>query len=102
MSTRQTRNSKLGFLIIPLICIILLGYFAHHAWSGRYGIESMARLEKQAERLDAELAAIREKRLALAGRVKLLREGSVERDMLDEQARHHLNVLRTDEIMVLR
>ncbi len=32
----------------------------------------------------------------------LLRDGSIERDMLDEQARGALNVLQADEMVIMR
>jgi cell division protein FtsB len=34
--------------------------------------------------------------------VMLLRDGSIERDMLDEQARNALNVLKPEELVILR
>jgi cell division protein FtsB len=102
LSTRQTRNSRMGRFILPALCLTLLSYFGYHAWSGRYGIESMHRLEDEAVRLEFELASIKLRRQALEAKVMLLREGSIERDMLDEQARGTLNVLRTDEVAILR
>jgi cell division protein FtsB len=79
-----------------------MAYFGYHAWSGRYGIESMRRLEDEAVRLEFELAAIKLRRQALEAKVMLLRDGSIERDMLDEQARNTLNVLKPDELAILR
>ena len=102
MSTRQTRNSRLGSFVLPVLSLTLMAYFGYHAWSGRYGIESMRRLEDEAVRLEFELAAIKLRRQALEARVMLLRDGSIERDMLDEQARNTLNVLKLDELAVLR
>lgn len=102
MSTRQTRNSRLGGLAIPLLSLILSAYFAYHAWSGRYGIESMRRLDAEAVRLEFELAAVRASRETVERKVMLLRDGTIERDMLDEQARNALNLVHKDEIVILR
>lgn len=102
MSTRQTRNSRLGGLAIPCLSLVLSAYFAYHAWSGRYGIESMRKLDAEAIRLEFQLAAVRASREALEKRVMLLRDGSIERDMLDEQARNALNLVHKDEIVILR
>ncbi len=102
MSTRQIRNNNIGRFAIPAISLILISYFAYHAWSGRYGIESMRRLEDEAVQLQFELAAIKSRRHALESRVMLMRDGSIERDMLDEQARHMLNFSKPDEITILR
>ncbi len=102
MSTRQTRNTSLGRFVVPMLSIMLTAYFAYHAWSGRYGLESMARLQDEAVRLDFELASIKLRRQALEAKVMLLRDGSIERDMLDEQARGALNVLQPDEMAIMR
>jgi cell division protein FtsB len=45
---------------------------------------------------------IKEKRTALDARVMLLRDGTIEKDMLDEQARQMLGMVGPDEIVVLR
>jgi cell division protein FtsB len=100
--TRQTRNSRRKYFVVPVISLLLLAYFGFHAWSGRYGIESMRRLDDEAVRLQFELAAIKLKRQALEARVMLLREGTIERDMLDEQARNNLNMTNPDELVILR
>ncbi len=102
MSTRQIQNNHVGRFAIPVISLILVAYFAYHAWSGRYGIESMRRLDDEAVQLQFELAAIKSRRQSLESRVMLMRDGSIERDMLDEQARNMLNYSKPDELTLLR
>lgn len=95
-------NTRFGGLVVPLVSVLLMSYFAYHAWSGRYGIESMRRLGDEAVHLEFELAAIKLRRQALESRVLLLRDGTLERDMLDEQSRAILNVIKPDELAILR
>lgn len=102
LTTRQTRNNPLNRLIVPALSLVLLAYFSYHAWSGRYGIESMRRMREEAVHLEFELAAIKLKRRSIEERVALLRDGTIERDMLDEQARMALNLLQNDEVAILK
>lgn len=100
MSTRQKRNSLLARFAVPVICAALVAYFIHHAWNGRYGVEALARMDEEIIRLEYELAGIRLERERVAARVALLGEGSTERDMLDERARHFLGLASPDELIV--
>ncbi len=102
MSTRQKRNTGLGKLVVPAFSILLSSYFFYHAQIGRYGTEAQIQLEEQAINLNYRLAAHRIERQQLEDRVRLLRNGTIERDMLDEQARYHLNLLHDDEITIMK
>lgn len=87
---------------MPAICSALLAYFVFHAWSGRYGIEAMRTMREERTRLEFQLASLTQERAAIEARVRLLRDGTIERDMLDEQARHMLNLLGPNEVMIPR
>ncbi len=102
MSTRQKKNSHAPRLVLPLICLLIFAYFFHHAVNGRYGLTAHERAEAKALHLEFRLAELTKQRELLAQRVSLLKNGSIERDMLDEQARYHLNLLRQDEIAIMR
>ena len=51
---------------------------------------------------EAQLAAFAKERAALETRVQSLRDGSLQRDMVDERARRALNMGNEDEIVILR
>lgn len=102
MSTRQTKNSNLHRLILPTICAVLSCYFAYHSMIGKYGMESYKKTSEQAIQLEYRLAALRDESSELKSRVKLLLDGSIEYDMLDEQARYHLNLIQSDEIVIMK
>lgn len=102
MSTRQKRNSNLHRLILPTICAVLSSYFIYHSMIGKYGLESYKQTSERAIKLEYRLAALREESAELKSRVKLLLDGSIEYDMLDEQARYHLNLIQDDEIVIMK
>ncbi|MEX6507792.1 septum formation initiator family protein [Jiella sp. M17.18] len=102
MRTIQKRRSFVGRLIVPAITATFLSYFAIHAQSGQYGIRAKATLAHRLAERNAELAELTQKREQLERRVQLLHDGTLERDMIDEQARRALNVVNEDEIVILR
>jgi cell division protein FtsB len=102
MWTRQYKKRNTGRLIVPAITLVVLGYFGFHAWHGEYGIYSKYRLDERVAQLDRELESVRAVRTRLESRVRLLQDGTLEKDMLDEQARRSLNRANMDEVVILR
>lgn len=102
MWTRQHKQRNTGRLIVPGISALFLAYFGFHAYHGEFGIWSKYRYETAAAELQAELDTIKAKRMDLERRVQLLHDGTLEKDMLDEQARRALNLSQADEIVVMR
>ena len=102
MWTRQHRQRNTGRLIVPAISAVFLSYFGFHAYHGEYGIYSKYQLEARVAQLEGRLAAIRAQRVKLERRVQLLHDGTLEKDMLDEQARKALNLSHADEITIMR
>ena len=102
MWTRHHKQSKTGRLIVPGVAAALITYFGFHAYHGEYGIYSRYRLEARTVELQAQLDAIRGQRVMLEQRVQLLHDGTLEKDMLDEQARKALNVAHVDEIIIMK
>ncbi len=102
MWTRQHKQRKTGRLIVPAISALFLAYFGFHAYHGEYGIYSKYRYEAQGVELQAKLDAARAQRMDVERRVQLLHDGTLEKDMLDEQARRALNLTQENEIVILR
>ena len=102
MWTRQHRQRNTGRLIVPVISAAFLAYFGFHAYHGEFGIYSKYRFEARMAELEAELAAAKGERVELEHRVQLLHDGTLEKDMLDEQARKALNFSHSDEITIMR
>jgi cell division protein FtsB len=102
MWTRQYKNRQTGRLIVPAVSALFLAYFGFHAYHGEFGIYSKYRFEARKIGLEARLDEVRGARIELERRVQLLHDGTLEKDMLDEQARRALNLSHTDEITIMR
>jgi cell division protein FtsB len=99
--TRHHKNRNTGRLIIPAVSALFLAYFGFHAYHGEFGIFSKYQLEARAAELNIELAKAKSQRVELERRVQLLHDGTLEKDMLDEQARRALNLSRADEMTIM-
>jgi cell division protein FtsB len=100
MWTRQYKKRRLGRFVMPAITIAFLSYFSYHSLHGEFGLEATKRFEIQKIEQEQKLAILVEKRKALEQEVRLLSDGSIEKDMLDEEARSQLNMSRADEIVI--
>jgi cell division protein FtsB len=82
--------SKLAFglrrMAPQVVIFCVLFYFAYHAIEGERGWSAWGRLEGE----------------ALENRVWRLRKGSLDGDLLEEQARRLLNLGHENDLMVLR
>lgn len=99
--TRQHKQRKTGRLIVPAIAAAVVGYFSFHAYHGEYGIYSKYELERRIGALEKELEDVTAERAEIEKRVQLLRDGTIERDMLDEYARRELDYTRADEMVIM-
>jgi cell division protein FtsB len=88
MWTRHHKRRNTGRLIVPAITGLFLAY-------SKYRLET--RIAEAQARLDSLVA----KRKELEHRVALVNDGSLEKDMLDEQARRALNLARENEVIIL-
>lgn len=102
MWTRQYRPRSTSRLIVPAIACAFLSYFGFHAYHGEYGIYSKYRLQERSAALQVTLGTLSADRSELERRVQLLHDGTLEKDMLDEQVRRALNMSRPDEVIILR
>ncbi len=101
MHTKQKRKSWVSQLVVPAITLPCLAYFVFHAQNGRYGTEASVALQAELLHKQADYAELVESREALETRVRLLSDGTLERDMIDERARRSLNLSNADEVTIL-
>ena len=100
MWTRHHKKRRLGRFVMPAITVAFVSYFSYHSVHGAYGLKATEAMEAQRiQRLQQlnELTAEREK---LEKQVQLLSDGSLDKDMLDEQARAALNLSKVNEIVI--
>ena len=101
MPAKRRRRFPLSRFIAPTATLMILGYFGFHAFNGQYGIRAHMVMKKRIETLETRLHARTMVRNRLESRVNLLREGQMERDIVDEFARRQLNLVREDEVVIL-
>lgn len=102
MRTKQRRQSRRGRWILPCLAVAFLSYFSFHAVNGDLGLNATIRLDRKEATLKAKLASLEKQRHALEQRARLLKDGTLEKDMLDQEARANLEVARPDEIVIYR
>ena len=97
MWTRHHRRSPLRHVLLPALTCLVLTYFTHHAMNGTLGVRAQQGYEAEIAllRVWIQQGAVDERKTAM------LRDGSLERDMIDEQARRLLGLTRSKEIVIL-
>ena len=88
--------------ILPLIGICLCLYFSYHAILGNRSIVKLYMLEKQIETMSQENSASAETKESLQKKVSMMRPGTVDKDLLEEQARLVLGYREAEEVVILR
>jgi cell division protein FtsB len=87
-------------ILAPVIFATLFGYFGYHLVNGDRGLLAMARLEREVQIADQNLAEAETTKKIWERRVSALRNQSLDPDMLDERARALLNFARKDDIII--
>jgi len=91
---------KIWKIVVPLLGTFLLFYFAFYMLSGERGLISLIKLKKQYKISQEELATVTNERAKLENKVKLLRDESLDKDILEERARVMLNYSKPNEIII--
>lgn len=87
-------------ILAPVIFATLFGYFGYHLVNGDRGLLAMARLEREVQIANQNLAEAETTKKIWERRVSELRNQSLDPDMLDERARALLNFARPGDIIV--
>ncbi|MDX1917015.1 MAG: septum formation initiator family protein [Rickettsiaceae bacterium] len=94
--------TNLRLLFVTSIFIGILCYFVYHTIYGNRGIISMQKLKNKIEETVINLDHIRSDRIELEHKVKLLRPDSLDKDMLEEEARKVLGVAKENEEVIIQ
>lgn len=90
-------NNHTKKIILNIFLALLLGYFVFHCIYGNKGVIAYLKVNRQLEKAYDELKLLRAERVELEHNVKLLRTESLDKDMLDEQARKVLGIAAPNE-----
>lgn len=97
--TRATRPA-LGVFAFFAIAFALSTYFVFAAVQGDYGLFRRAEVVAESQRLKLELARIQVDVARMENLTLRLSDEFLDLDLLDEQARSVLGLLRSDEIVI--
>jgi cell division protein FtsB len=99
---RSREPLRLRHALIPLVCVIVLSYFAYHAVYGRHGFIAWLSLQNTVDTLEQQLAEVQATHRSLDQQVSLLRPESLDPDLLDERARAMLGLASPNDIVIFR
>lgn len=88
-------------LVRPLMWMCVAFYMGYHTLHGERGLYALFRDQRELAQLKAELDQTRQERERMERRVASLRDSSLDRDMLDEQMRRMLGMMRQGEVVIL-
>ena len=97
---RAREPLRLRQALIPLVCLVVLGYFAYHAVYGRHGFIAWLDIQNRVDTLEHQLVELRGQREQLDRQVALLRPESLDPDLLDARARAALGYAGPNEVVI--
>ena len=99
MVTPKNRPA-LGALAYLSICLALGAYFTFAAVQGDYGLFKRIEVDAEASVLRTELAKLDVEIASFENKTRRLSDDFLDLDLLDQQARDVLGLIRADEIVV--
>lgn len=100
MSIRAALCRTWKAIWIPSAFLMLAGYLGYHAYEGDRGWLAQTALVEEISVAQARLATVVTERQAVLQRVNALSPGTLDRDLLDQQARLLLGYGRPDELLM--
>ncbi|WP_425101340.1 FtsB family cell division protein [Tropicibacter sp. S64] len=98
--THRRARPTLGTLIFFAVALSLSAYFTFAAVQGDFGLFRRAEISVEAHELQGELAHLREDVSRMENLTHRLSDEYLDLDLLDQQARDTLGMIRADEIVV--
>ncbi len=85
---------------LTALWILMIAYFAFHAFQGNSGLGELKRLEKEIASISIIARDISEDRIRFESRIDTLSDGSIDPDMLEEKVREKLGFIHPDEVIL--
>ena len=100
MVVRRRLSSILMPLVLYAVSAGATSYFIWHALNGNRGLKAKVEFREQAKSLRTELVDLKAERFGLERRIAMMRAESVERDILEEEARRQLGRVHRNDVVV--
>ncbi len=94
------RRPAFGAIVFVIIALLVGGYFTFAAVQGDYGLFRRAEIEAQERALETRLSALEAQVTEIENLTKRLSDSYLDLDLLDQQARDVLGMIRADEIVI--
>lgn len=101
MVIRRGLRSILITLALYAVSGAAVSYFMFHAQHGARGLEARGAVREQLRTMEAELAALVSERKSWEHRLSLVRDDTVDRDLLEENAREILGRTNRNDVVIL-
>ncbi len=98
--TVQRNRPPIGAMVYFAIAATSGAYFTFAAVQGDYGIFRRVQVDAEAKTLTAERDTLQAQLSGLENKTRRLSDNYLDLDLLDEQAREVLGLLRPDEIVI--
>jgi len=98
--TNSSKRPALGGIVYLVLTLVLGAYFTFAAVQGDYGLFRRAQIAADAEVLTADKARLEVELAELQNLTHRLSDGYLDIDLLDQQARDVLGLVRADEIVI--
>jgi cell division protein FtsB len=96
----QRTHTSLGAVAYFGVSFVLASYFTFAAVQGDYGVFRRVQIEAERSALMAERDALKADAAKMENLTHRLSDGYLDLDLLDEQARDILGLVRSDEIVI--
>jgi cell division protein FtsB len=90
MRIRRSVTRFFGILVIPAICSAAILYFGYYALWGTRGLLALADVQARLAVQQERLTSISDQRARLEHRIRLLRSGAEDPDLIEEVARSQM------------
>ena len=101
MVIRRGVRSVLITLALYLVSGAAVSYFLFHAKHGARGLEARDTLQESLKVMEGELSVLTAERKIWEQRLSLVRDDSVDRDLLDEHARAVLGRTHKNDVIIM-
>ena len=100
MTRHVLATENLTMAIFSAITVLVCGYFFYAATHGPYGLYEKGRIEADEVLLSQHLQTLSRERMEAENRTHRLSDQYLDLDLLDEQSRKVLGMIRDDEVIV--
>lgn len=96
----KSKKMAVGAVVIFATAFSLAAYFTFAAVQGEYGLFRQVEIKAQERNLTQELAALNLKLAVMENKTHRMSDNFLDLDLLDEQARKVLGLVRSNEIVI--